>query len=293
MSKRPGFIHYGGVGRAFAAERRTFVTTDGFVHDLDKNGFRFTHSPGNAELRVLTIGCSFSFGYGLPYPQIASARIARLLEEGLGKLTADINLSVPGTSNDYIIRQLFEVAELMKPHVIFVAFTQPARREFWWREDKHYSIRPRAAEKDEWSDRRRELQHDLERIENQWNDLRRLYLAVRTCALIARSINAAFVYTYATFRKTPPIQEWMSPSGFIGFVYPRIDLAGDSAHPGPRSNQLLALAVVSKLMRDGPVTGQYTGVEQHVENGLKGAQADGATGWRDRLLIANSDEFPL
>lgn len=134
---RPGFIHPGQVSFGFEVPGREFVTTDGFVHKLDDQGFRLAErKPGKRDLTILVLGCSFAFGYGLPREQTLGAQMARLLQILLGRRVFDINLAVPGASNDYISRQLSESIECLRPDIVFVAFTQASRVEYWASEKK-------------------------------------------------------------------------------------------------------------------------------------------------------------
>ena len=61
------------------------------------------------------------------------------------------------------------------------------------------------------------------------------------------------LYTYASVTDTPITEMWAPGKGYLRMPYPRLDLAQDQLHPGPKSNSHLALVSFARLcasMRD-------------------------------------------
>lgn len=242
----PNYIHCGRLGLGYQSDdgSRIFKGTHGIFHALNESGFREMGERAAVQqgaVRIVAIGCSYTFGYGLDITQTWLWKFADLIENIFSCKTQCINLAVPGASNDYIVRQVTELAEALNPHIVLVAFAQKERLEHWNSSSKVYSIRPGAPSNPRWSEERIELQKTAEKFSTRSNDFRRLYQAVQSTSALCKVGNAMLLYSYASVTDTPSTEIWAPTDGYVGIPFPKLDLAGDGLHPGPKSNSHLAL----------------------------------------------------
>ncbi len=248
MSNRPEFIPNSGICYGLNPEDEKFVTTDGFEHPLTGYGYRESDFPSTADLNIMTLGCSYAFGYGLNREQTWSQLVADNLCRTLGQSTANWNFGAPGGSNDLIQRQATIMLRKFKPDILLVAFTQAARREHWISYNRYYVVRPKAKPRRSWSPRRAEVQKDIERISNRGNDELRMYLSLKAVSALAQQVDCRFFFTYSTYEQEPSFHEYVDDDNYIGKVFPRFDRAGDGQHPGPLSNKALAVLTVNRIL---------------------------------------------
>lgn len=110
---------------------------------MNAQGFRsgeFVPPPGG--LVVMVIGCSISFGNGIP----AGMRFGEVFGGMVGGLTgravAVYNLAWPGESGDYVSRVAAIAVPLLKPDVLLTTFPHFARREYFNVLGDRYDHRP-------------------------------------------------------------------------------------------------------------------------------------------------------
>jgi hypothetical protein len=262
---RPSFVHPAAFGHGFNSEDGSpiFVGVDGISHPLTEEGFRPTTGPAWGSdpqaVRVLALGCSYVFGYGLDVAQSWPEAFASIVRGAFGLSCEVRNLGVPGASPDYVARQALEGLEAAAPHILLVAFPQKERREYWLSYSRAYSVRPGADPNVNWSEKRVEIQRAREALANHANDSQHLYQAVRTVQACCRLSGTVLLHTYASVAETPAIEDWLDGSSYIGAPFPKLDFAEDGLHPGPMSNRFLALkacAAMCGLISSGEVAGR-------------------------------------
>jgi len=101
-----------------------------FVNDLGwrSNDQKMWTQP--IENSVVLLGCSQSFGWGLPY----TSTMAYYIEQSLQRQV--VNLSKPGTSVDWIWKMLIDIRKRVKPWAVVVNWPNPFRY-YEWHTGKH------------------------------------------------------------------------------------------------------------------------------------------------------------
>ena len=102
------------------------------TYTFNSLGYRGAEPNPTAKARVLTSGCSYTFGEGLDYHEAWVARFADLYarHHGLDAEDVDlINLAQGGASNDYIARTVVPHLERVHPDLVVVLFTYKNRAE--------------------------------------------------------------------------------------------------------------------------------------------------------------------
>lgn len=106
-------------------------TKDSISYHFNDYGYRSDEFIKNAKnYSILSIGCSTSFGFALPYEMSWPSLCCNSIEDIVQKPVKNFNLSYPGKSNDYISRVLFNAVEILNPDLILIQFTRISRREY-------------------------------------------------------------------------------------------------------------------------------------------------------------------
>lgn len=103
---------------------------DDIKYEFNSHGFRCEEFRLDARLRVMSIGCSYVFGVGLPSALTFGGALCSRLERALGLETVHWNLGMPGCSNDFMSRLLYLAFPPLSPDVVLVHFTHTSRRDY-------------------------------------------------------------------------------------------------------------------------------------------------------------------
>lgn len=102
------------------------------TYTFNSFGYRGAEPNPEAKARVLTSGCSYTFGEGLDYDEAWATRFVRLYARHRGLDVEDvdlINLAQGGASNDYIARTVVPHLERVEPDLVVILFTYKNRAE--------------------------------------------------------------------------------------------------------------------------------------------------------------------
>ncbi len=80
-------------------------------------------------VHVISVGCSNTFGTGLPEDKTYPAVFKELLQNYLGCPVINWNLGMGGGSADYMVRTLTSAIPILKPDLVLLTFTGLDRRE--------------------------------------------------------------------------------------------------------------------------------------------------------------------
>jgi len=97
---------------------------------FNSRGYRCAEFDRKADLRVVTLGCSYTFGIGVAEEETFSHLVTRQLADELEVSAVNWNLAIPGASNDYMTRALHLALPVLDPHVVLLFFTHLSRREY-------------------------------------------------------------------------------------------------------------------------------------------------------------------
>lgn len=102
------------------------------TYTFNSLGYRGAERDPTAKARILTSGCSYTFGEGLDYDEAWVTRFVSLYarHHGLAAEEVDlINLAQGGASNDYIARTVVPHLERVEPELVVILFTYKNRVE--------------------------------------------------------------------------------------------------------------------------------------------------------------------
>lgn len=246
------------------------------VYRFNSRGYRAPEADAEGDVKVLVIGCSWSFGMGLPAEHGYVEVLRRMLAEELGRSVTCWNLSMPGHSNDFISRTLMASLPVLDPDLVFVQLTKPGRREYFTADGQQLNVLPRVHET-RGLDRVRKQVMKLHRglasdMEDQLNMLKNYKLVELTLA----QRGTPWFFTALGTQDLRPIEYLLDQDRFVGFSIYKQDLARDAMHPGPESNSVFAerlLPILVEPLRERAGGGQPAGAPS-AESSRFGGSAD-------------------
>jgi hypothetical protein len=93
-------------------------------------GYRCPEFTETAAIKILSIGCSYVLGLGLPSDLLFHEKFAKRLRDESSLSVVNWNLGQSGASNDYISRIANLAIPVLNPDIVLVNFTRFARREY-------------------------------------------------------------------------------------------------------------------------------------------------------------------
>ena len=235
-------------------------------YTFNSAGFRSEELNPNATFKLFVCGCSYTFGTGLnveeSWPFLFKQHLAEYRDISLASINL-LNFSQGGASNDYIVRTLIEQISYtqIQPDLIIVGFTSLNRFEFFDEIDNIvYQFLPQIIEKKKSRERAEKMRRAAE-----------LYLAGtnENYEIIRFAKNVLLLQSYCKNKRIPmiflffPLKE--SESSFLSkistpytasilgeiemqYCVPLsnkmfVDKAADNAHPGSKSQVLIAKSV--------------------------------------------------
>jgi hypothetical protein len=105
---------------------------NGFTYKFNNYGYRCDDFDlENDKYKILTIGCSTSMGFGLPYEETYAYLLCDKLSKKYNISIKNYNLSQAGYGVDYICRMIFQTIDIIKPNYVIIYFPAFERMEFY------------------------------------------------------------------------------------------------------------------------------------------------------------------
>lgn len=212
-------------------------------YTYNRLGYRCPDFDTKVQTSILTVGCSHSFGIGVPQEATFGELFANRLGLELGRPVVNWNLSVPGASNDYIARILHQTVDILNPHLILIMFTHLARREYVTILDKRLHYNYSTARVVREPGLRAAYKH-LEGLSSEYDDQLNFFRNFRS---ISRLLDSRL--WYFMIRNRAEINEAVLPMGndheVLGFRF--LDKARDELHFGPETHRHVSDAFWSRF----------------------------------------------
>lgn len=254
------------------------------TYTFNSLGYRGAEPNPMARARILTSGCSYTFGEGLDYHEAWVSQFVRLYarQQGLAEEDVDlINLAQGGASNDYIARTVVPHLERVEPNLVVVLFAYKNRAEVMLDDPGHppvvASLGPWAVEPDPRravpsgaSARRAAVRAEgANHHYLTYTDDSGLISALKNMLLVQLGCRAAGIdYVFAwvehglleglSRHPNPIVRDLAASLDLDGFCPTaptdperQVDLAPDGVHPGPLSNARFAEDILATWLSGG------------------------------------------
>ena len=238
----------------FDTEREKFQQTGGHPlygendvnYSFNSLGYRCPEFDAVADIRIVTIGCSYVLGQALPQRALFHELFAEKLRALASPKTVLVwNLGLSGASNDYISRLLHLATARLDPHIVLVNFTHLARREYVTVQNRYLNYNPPYNPTDEVT---KDIFRHFNALSSPLNDQINFYRNFKAveCALNGRQ----WFYSHPNQKEIEPLTPYININRFAGLLQP-IDKARDHGHPGPESHRRLAELYWTKFLKLG------------------------------------------
>lgn len=222
------------------------------VYSFNRHGYRSPELDCDGKIRMLSIGCSYGFGYALPVQFVFHEVVREKLVRELKCDVVNWNLSIGGASNDYIFRTLALCLPRLKPDLTLVNFTWPSRREYICSDGSIYHFLPSV--EPVWSVIRQECYPRLMDLFSAPDNQLNLFRNYKGVSALLQNSEWLFSATRETVFKA--LQPFIELDKFVGgFVKDgkQLDTARDHSHPGPLEHAAMAENYWARMISSGIV----------------------------------------
>jgi hypothetical protein len=198
---------------------------------LNSLRYRCAEFDTQADIRMISIGCSYTFGVGLPQDALYHELFAERLRTELKASVVNWNLGSGAVSNNYIARLLHLSVPILRPHVILIFFTHIARREYVTLDNRVLKYHPNLGDVHPiFADIARHFQA----LSSKYNDQLDFYRDYKSI----QALLSGQLWFYSLYRETEfeDISGHFDPSRRAE-CFQRLDLARDHSHLGPLTHQ--------------------------------------------------------
>jgi len=204
------------------------------VYRMNRLGYRGPEFDAAAQVRIITVGCSYVMGIGVAEADLFHERFAARLRAESSKSTVVWNLGRAGVSNDYICRLLHLAVPRLDPHMVLINFTHAARREYLsvQNQPKHYN--PAFAPADAVT---REIFGHFAALSSPYDDQLNFYKNYKAIELILAG--RCWLYSHIKPHELEPLAAHVDARRYAGPLR-FVDRARDGGHAGPESHRILA-----------------------------------------------------
>ena len=232
-----------GISERFNAVHKTSGSdnTGRCTYTYNELGFR-ADSIHKSGFKILSIGCSNTEGVGVNDSETWPAEFSKQIPNSV-----NLNFASGGRSNDYISRCLLTFYDLVKPDLVLIMYTAPARRDIVTRNNfiEPYSPTTSWGYLEETIDGQNiqqklfQLQNDNEDFVNWYKNhlLIKYFLETKKCN-----------WLWNGWMGIPT--DYQEPNRFDGKYNFFVDYGADGDHPGPLHNKLYSNRLLKHIIQN-------------------------------------------
>jgi hypothetical protein len=105
---------------------------DDITYDLNRYGFRsLDFDPESKAKKIMFLGCSCAAGIGLPYEEVWTTVLTKMLSEHFGTHIEQHNYALPSFGSDTVAMNAHQILPIIKPHLLIVHYPDISRRDLF------------------------------------------------------------------------------------------------------------------------------------------------------------------
>jgi hypothetical protein len=215
------------------------------VYRYNSLGYRCPEFDQQADIRIVSVGCSHTVGVGLPQTAVFHERFAERLRRESGKTVVNWNLGLSGTSCDYVARMLHLAVPRLNPDIVLILFPQLSRREYVSIQGRRMSYNPNYVATDAVT---REICSHFAALSSVYDDRLNFYRNYKSIESLLT--DHCWFFSLTNGDDATGIIDYVDPARYIE-ASRRIDRARDRSHPGPETNQAIYDAFWTRFVATG------------------------------------------
>lgn len=213
-----------------------------FTYLINSKGYRYKEFNEKSDFTMVSLGCSYMFGSGLPQEMICSELLADKIRSHLNCTVSHYNLSMTGCGNQAIARVASVVAKSINPDLVIANFTHPHRREYIGHSGENFCYYSKVQ-----GGADRFPLKNFASLVNVCDDLVQLYMSMDHVKNVAKCNNIKYLWSHINDSDMDMCCGW-DKDNYVG-VLKQVDKARDSTHPGKISHQRLFEKYWKKLSK--------------------------------------------
>lgn len=221
-------------------ESRNFKinTSANISYKFNEYGYRCDSFSKECDRSVLTLGCSMTFGNGIP----EGNRFSNIFCNLIG--ATNWNVGWPGVSNDFIGRMTSILVPALKPTILLANMTFISRREYFDLSGNAFDYRPKRLFA---NDQQKYIHSNISSLSSDYQDTANLFVNLKLIEEICKNHNVKYLFSIQPcdlpqFKKID--HHFDLNKQCHGLV--KTDFARDGGHPGIKSNEKHALNYFKK-----------------------------------------------
>lgn len=215
---------------------KVFVDYDSQIsYKMNSYGYRCDEFV-RKEINVMILGCSFTFGNGIPSTNRFGDLFCNKLSVEKNKSVANWNMSWPGCSGDYVARMCMLSIPCLKPDILIVNFPHMARREFFDIDGQLFNYRPDRKVKEF---KHKDFMDGYKNLTSHYQDKANLiknYNLIKSLCLI-NEVKLLYAIQYSDLDEYNTIRHHFDDS-CRGESLKKCDVGRDGGHPGIETNRI-------------------------------------------------------
>ena len=212
-------------------------SADSITYHLNSSGYRCPEFSDGSLLRMISIGCSYTYGVGLPQEALYHERFAERLRREVGVSVVNWNLGSGAISNNYISRVLHFAVPQLDPDLILIFFTHASRREYISATNEVVKYRPNARDTDP---AQREIFRLQSKLSSEYDDQLSFFRDYKSIETLLTGRIWAYGFcnpieidgVVSHLNSAHRIRDYRIANAYRGIP----DTARDHRHPGPRTH---------------------------------------------------------
>jgi hypothetical protein len=220
-------------------------------YKFNSHGYRCPEFTEVADIRMISIGCSFVAGMGLPQNALFHELFAEHLRRKTGKTVVNWNIAESGAGNDAVERVLHLAVPYLEPHIVLILFPGITRREYVTPKCipvqytpgilDHPAFKAILGEGSEWLIRLlRPIYGNLAGIASEQNDEMRFFRSYKSIEALLS--DRCWLFGFADFTGSIEVRhvfKHVAMERYIGDWSMLDGARDDPPHPGPATHELL------------------------------------------------------
>lgn len=219
------------------------------VYTFNEYGYRCENFL-KKDINVISIGCSVTFGNGIPENKRFSNIFCSKISDLYKKEVSNWNMAFPGYSGDYVSRILSIVIPILTPQILIVNFPSLARREFFDIEGNLFDYRP-DRDQSKLNKTQKFIFNNISNLTSDYQDAYNFYRNYKLIESLTKIYNIKLLFA---IQKKDNIKYSILQEHFNNNIksnsIDKIDFARDGGHPGILTNYNHGINYFNKYMEN-------------------------------------------